>query len=254
MTRLTIGYSALSDRVAGIKPPEGDFDLLLVVQNDGALNWKDQLPDALKGSRAVTDELKSLGVAKSRNRVIELAETDYLVFADDDIEFVDAGLREAIDYLDNNPQVALVLAQAASPSAGLRKPYPSKQERLTKLNSARAATYEMIIRVSAIKDLGIRFDESFGAGVENYLGDEYIFIADLISAGGKGVFLPITIATHPEVSSGSGWGTERDRKARAKVFTRVFGALAPVVRLAFGIRRLGLLGGLGNLVRFVFGR
>lgn len=254
MTRLTIGYSALSDRVAGIKPPEGDFDLLLVVQNDGALSWKDKLPDALKGSRAVTDELKSLGVAKSRNRVIELAETDYLVFADDDIEFVDAGLREAIDYLDNNPEVALVLAQAASPSGGLRKPYPSKQERLTKLNSARAATYEMIIRVSAIRDLGIRFDESFGAGVENYLGDEYIFIADLISAGGKGVFLPITIATHPEVSSGSGWGTERDRKARAKVFTRVFGALAPVVRLAFGIRRLGLLGGLGNLVRFVFGR
>ena len=254
MTRLTIGYSALSDRVAGIKPPEGDFDLLWVVQTDGALSWKDTLPDALKGSNAVTDELKSLGVAKSRNRVIELSETDYLVFADDDIEFVDAGLREAIDYLDNNPQVALVLAQAASPTAGLRKPYPSKQERLTKLNSARAATYEMIIRVSAIKDLGIRFDESFGAGVENYLGDEYIFIADLISAGGKGVFLPITIATHPEVSSGSGWGTERDRKARAKVFTRVFGALAPVVRLAFGIRRLGLLGGLGNLVRFVFGR
>ena len=254
MTRLTIGYSALSDRVAGIKPPEGDFDLLLVVQNDGALSWKDKLPDALKGSRAVTDELKSLGVAKSRNRVIELAETDYLVFADDDIEFVDAGLREAIDYLDNNPQVALVLAQAASPTAGLRKPYPSKQERLTKLNSARAATYEIIIRVSAVKDLGIRFDESFGAGVENYLGDEYIFIADLISAGGKGVFLPITIATHPEVSSGSGWGTERDRKARAKVFTGVFGALAPVVRLAFGIRRLGLLGGLGNLMRFVFGR
>ncbi len=254
MTRLTIGYSALSDRVAGIKPPEGDFDLLLVVQNDRGLSWKDKLPEALKGSRAVTDELKSLGVAKSRNRVIELAETDYLVFADDDIEFVDAGLREAIDYLDNNPQVALVLAQAASPTAGLRKPYPSKQERLTKLNSARAATYEMIIRVSTIKDLGIRFDESFGAGVENYLGDEYIFIADLISAGGKGVFLPITIATHPEVSSGSGWGTERDRKARAKVFTRVFGALAPVVRLAFGIRRLGLLGGLGNLVRFVFGR
>jgi len=254
MTRLTIGYSALSDRVAGIKPPEGDFDLLLVVQNDGGLSWKDKLPEALKGSNAVTDELKSLGVAKSRNRVIELAKTEYLVFADDDIEFVDAGLREAIDYLDNNPQVALVLAQAASPTAGLRKPYPSKQERLTKLNSARAATYEMIIRVSAIKDLGIRFDESFGAGVENYLGDEYIFIADLISAGGKGVFLPITIATHPEVSSGSGWGTERDRKARAKVFTRVFGALAPVVRLAFGIRRLGLLGGLGNLVRFVFGR
>jgi len=253
MNRLTVGYSALADRVAGIKPPNAPFDLLLVVQNAKANNWQDKLPKALKDS-AVIDELNSVGVAKSRNRVIELASTDYLVFADDDIEFVDPGLNAVINYLDANPEVALVLAQATDYSGKLRKPYPGSEQALTKLNSARAATYEMVIRVSAIKELGIRFDENFGAGVENYLGDEYIFVADLLSAGGKAVFLPITIATHPEVSSGSGWGTDRDRRARAKVFTRVFGALAPVVRLAFGLRRLGLLGGAGNLVRFVFGR
>jgi len=253
MNKLTVGYSALADRVAGIKPPSGPFDLLLVVQSAKATNWKEKLPNALKNS-AVTDELKSLGVAKSRNRVIELASTDYLVFADDDIEFVVSGLNEVIDYLDANPDVALVLAQATDPTGKLRKPYPSSQQALTKLNSARAATYEMIIRVSAIKELGTRFDENFGAGVENYLGDEYIFVTDLLSAGGKAVFLPITIATHPEVSSGSGWGTDRDRRARAKVFTRVFGALAPVVRLAFGVRRLALIGGVANLLRFVFGR
>lgn len=253
MNRLTVGYSALADRVAAITPPTGPYDLLLVVQNDKNIAWQDKLPQALRDS-AVTDELKSLGVAKSRNRVIELANTDYLVFADDDIEFDDSGLKEVIDYLDANQGVALVLAQATDHSGKLRKPYPSKEEKLTKLNSARAATYEMVIRVSAIKDLGIRFDESFGAGVENYLGDEYIFVADLLSAGGKAVFLPIPIATHPEVSSGSGWGTDRDRIARAKVFTRVFGALAPVVRLAFGVRRLALIGGVANLLRFVFGR
>ena len=252
MNRLTVGYSALADRVAAITPPTGLYDLLLVVQNEKNIAWQDKLPKALRNS-AVTDELKSLGVAKSRNRVIELANTDYLVFADDDIEFNDSGLKEVIDYLDANQGVALVLAQATDHSGKLRKPYPSKEEKLTKLNSARAATYEMVIRVSAIKDLGIRFDESFGAGVENYLGDEYIFVADLLSAGGKAVFLPIPIATHPEVSSGSGWGTDRDRIARAKVFTRVFGAFAPVVRLAFGVRRLALIGGVANLLRFVFG-
>jgi hypothetical protein len=136
----------------------------------------------------------------------------------------------------------------------LRKNYPQEIEVLGLFNSAKAATYEMIVRVADVKRLGARFDERFGAGVENYLGDEYIFIVDLIRAGGRARFLPVTIASHPEVSSGSGWGTQRDRVARAKVFSRVFGPLAPAARLAFGLRRLSELGGLGNLVRFVFGR
>jgi glycosyltransferase involved in cell wall biosynthesis len=127
MNRLTVGYSALANRVAAITPPTGPYDLLLVVQNDKNIAWQDKLPQALRDS-AVTDELKSLGVAKSRNRVIELANTDYLVFADDDIEFVDSGLNEVTDYLDAHQGVALVLAQAVSPSGQLRKPYPSKKK------------------------------------------------------------------------------------------------------------------------------
>ena len=112
----------------------------------------------------------------------------------------------------------------------------------------------MIIRVDAIRQFGVVFDENFGAGSENYLGDEYIFVADLLRAGGKAEFVPITIATNPEDSSGSGWGTSRDRVARARVFTRVFGALAPLVRLGFGLRRRRELGGPTNLLRFVLAR
>ena len=92
MNRLTVGYSALAHRVPAITPPAGPYDLLLVVQNDKNIAWQDKLPQALRDS-AVTDELKSLGVAKSRNRVIELANTYYLVFADDDIEFNDSGVK-----------------------------------------------------------------------------------------------------------------------------------------------------------------
>ncbi len=248
MTRLTIGYSVLAERVKNITPPTFESaELMVVVQNPNQVSYSQEL-------LATFEELGSVGVAKSRNRAIELAGGDYLVFADDDIIFDTKGLEEICNYLDEDPEVAIALAQAQDQSGGLRKRYPKVIEKLSLLNSARAATYEMVVRVERIKELGIRFDTDFGAGVENYLGDEYIFIADLLRAGGRGVFLPITIATHPKDSSGSGWGTERDRKARAKVFTRVFGSLAPAIRLAFGIRRLGELGGLGNLVRFVLGR
>ena len=256
-TKLTIGYSVLRECIQNITPPveRPDWETVIVVQNPGEKSW--QLADVpkLKGREDLsTEELQSIGVAKSRTRAIWLAKGEYLVFADDDIVFNEDGLTAAISYLDSNPKLSLLLAQAGDPPGNLRKQYPKRQTKLRLLNSARAATYEMIIRVDAVRQFGVVFDENFGAGSENYLGDEYIFIADLLRAGGKGEFVPITIATHPEVSSGSGWGTDRDRIARAMVFTRVFGWLAPFVRLAFGVRRLQELGGLRNLLRFVLAR
>ena len=252
-TKLTIGYSALSDRVQNIAPPaeRSDWELAVIVQNPETTSWQ-RVPAGRKDTRF--EELESRGVAKSRTRAIWLARGEYLVFADDDILFSEAGLEEAIEYLDQNPKLSLLLTRAQDPSGKLRKKYPQAATKLGLFNSARAATYEMIIRVDAVRQFGVVFDENFGAGSENYLGDEYIFIADLIRAGGKAEFVPITIATHPEISSGSGWGTSRDRVARARVFSRVFGALAPIVRFGFGLRRLNELGRVTNLIRFVLAR
>jgi len=256
-SKLTIGYSVLMERLQDINalPEHADWETVVVVQNPKKFSWKLGDFAALKNrSDLSVEELESTGVAKSRSRAIWLAKGEYLVFADDDIVFNEDVLEAAIGYLDSNPKLSLLLTQASDPSGNLRKQYPKRQTKLGLLNSARAATYEMIIRVDAVRQFGVVFDENFGAGSENYLGDEYIFIADLLRAGGKGEFVPITIATHPEVSSGSGWGTDRDRIARARVFTRVFGWLAPIVRLAFGLRRLGELGGAKSLLRFVLAR
>ncbi|MDA7799349.1 glycosyltransferase, partial [Aquiluna sp.] len=198
--------------------------------------------------------LDNKGVAKSRNSAIENANGTYLLFGDDDVTFDAAEIQKALDYLDQNPKVSLVLASAVDESGELRKTYPLKKTELNRFNSAKAATYEMILRVEHAKDLNVRFDEDFGAGARNYLGDEYIFIVDLIKAGGKAIFLPLRIATHPADSSGSRWGEKQDRIARAIVFTRVFGKLAVFVRAGFAFRRLRELGSLSNALRFTFGR
>ena len=256
-TKLTIGYSVLAERAQNIKPPaeREDWETVVVVQDPQGTNWSAEQNMNLAGRGDLKVEvLESVGVAKSRTRAIWLSSSEYLVFADDDIVFEELALERAIAYLDANPKLSLLLTRAQDPKGRLRKKYPRASTKLNIFNSARAATYEMIIRVDAIRQFGVLFDENFGAGSENYLGDEFIFIADLLRAGGLAEFIPLTVATHPADSSGSGWGTSRDRLARAKVFTRVFGALAPLVRLAFGFRRIRELGGLGNLLRFVLAR
>lgn len=249
--RLTIAYSTLANRAAAIRLPvrREDQEILIIVQNPDRIEF----PAAPMRSDVRVVELGSKGVAKSRNTAIEVARGNYLVFADDDIEFNLENLDELVDHL-SGCTCSLVLGQAVDQSGTLRKSYPSRPQWLTRFNSAKAATYEMLIDVSAIRANAIQFDEDFGAGAVNYLGDEYIFICDMLKQHLKAHFLPVTMAVHPTESSGSGWGTSADLQARAKIFSRVFGPLAIVVRTLFIFRNRDKVNGAGNFIRFIFAR
>ena len=244
---LTIGYSTLATRLPGIKYLDG-FQNLVVVQNPTS----ESLPSADQKIKRV--ELQSKGVAKSRNAVIDNATTEYLLFGDDDIEFKEESINSAITFLEANKEISILLLQAVDETGALRKRYPSQAHPLKLTNSAKAATYEMIIRTPDIKKASIRFDENFGAGAQNYLGDEYIFIADALRAGLKGLFLPIVIATHPTDSSGSFHNTKQDAIVRSRIFTRVFGIWGPIMRLLFILKRPSKKFGFRNSVSFLIGR
>lgn len=244
---LTIGYSTLSGRAQNIRFIVGVTNLV-VVQNPQS----DPMPAF--PSEVLVTELKSRGVAKSRNSVIANSTGKYLLFGDDDLEFKPSGIQEVVSYLEANPHISIVLAQAVNEKGELRKAYPKNSHSLKLRNSAKAATYEMFIRLADFKRLEIKFDENFGAGAENYLGDEYILIADALRLGLKGTFLPITVAMHPSDSSGNLRNTSKDISARSQVFTRVFGFWAIPMRLAFLIKPPFKNFGFLNSIRFVIGK
>lgn len=248
---LTVGYSVLADRVVNIVAPtlSVGHEILISIQNptDSTIN----LPTSFTFKSFSSHEQ---GVAKSRNTVLKQADTKYLLFADDDITFLDSGVMEVIAYLESHPECDLVLAQAQDQAGRLRKNYRNSVEKLTRFNCAKAATYEIVLRTQSVRAKKVTFDENFGAGVTNYLGDEYIFITDLLNASGSAVFLPVTIAIHPTDSSGSLWGTPKDLSARAQVFTRVFGIWAPIIRAGFYFKNFARTNGAGNFISFVRGK
>lgn len=254
---LTIGYSTLASRLSKIELPDltkhPDWEILITVQSGS--NQPADISKAPIGARVFG--FAGSGVTKIRNQVIEKATTKYLVFADDDITFDLENLNRAVNHLEESG-AALLLGETVDESGKLRKSYPSGIVQLNKVNSAKAATYEMVVNLEKVKAAGVRFDENFGAGAETtYLGDEYIFICDLIDAGLKCVFVPLVLAVHPTESSGSGWGTDRDRIARARVFDRAFKGnrtLPYLARVAFGFKKLGRELTLGNYLKFIFKR
>jgi len=260
MPTLTFGYSTLAGRLSNIQLPDlannPDWDVLITVQSGNAdMPTPEQLAKAPTGERVKLLSFSGTGVTKIRNQVLENAQGDYLVFADDDISFDEKGLRQAIQIMEES-KLTLLLGQAVDETGKLRKSYPTALQKLTKFNSGKAATYEMLVDVKAVRLSGVRFDESFGAGAEKtYLGDEYIFIADLLTKDQACSFVPVVLATHPTDSSGSGWGTTRDRKARALIFDRVFQGnrtLPYMARAAFGFRKLGKGLTLKTWLQFIF--
>ena len=248
--KLTIAYSTLPGRIKGISYPElrEDREILVLVQNTEESSYV----FTERGARLI--ELKNKGVAKSRNAALDRASGEFLLFGDDDMKFIETGIEKALAYFEDHPECSIILAQAVDEEDTLRKSYLSEITPLKLTNSARAATYEMLVRVDALREKKIRFDEDFGAGATNYLGDEYILIADALQAGLAGVHLPVKLAIHPKDSSGSRWGSEADLSARARVFSRVFGWKAPIYRAAFLFRTNNPWPGFGKALRFIFSK
>ena len=244
---LTIAYSVLAEGLPRVVLPRTrvDTEILMVVQGPGDV--------APQRDDVRVIRLKSTGVAVSRNAAIREAAGEVLVFGEEDVTWLPKGLVEVLATFADNPRLAVLLGRANDETGALRKRYPAIRESATIWNSARVGTIEVAVRPEMIRRANVTFDENFGAGTRNFLGDEYIFVADANRAKLKCDYFPITFSQHPKDSSGTRFGTDADARARSRVFDRVFGWFAPVVRAGLWLRNPGRFGSLVRGVRFVTG-
>ena len=244
---LTIAYSVLAEGLPRVVLPRTrvDTEILMVVQGPGDV--------APQRDDVRVIRLKSTGVALSRNAAIREATGEVLVFGEEDVTWLPKGLVEVLATFADNPRLAVLLGRANDETGALRKRYPAIRESATIWNSARVGTIEVAVRPEMIRRANVTFDENFGAGTRNFLGDEYIFVADANRAKLKCDYFPITFSQHPKDSSGTRFGTDADARARSRVFDRVFGWFAPVVRAGLWLRNPGRFGSLVRGVRFVTG-
>ena len=112
---LTFAFSTMSDRIKNLKRPDFSepHEVLVLVQNPKELSYVLELP------KVKLIELKSQGVAKSRNAALQHATGEFLIFGDDDITFLNTGVKAAVKYMQENPGCSIVLAQAIDEDGNL---------------------------------------------------------------------------------------------------------------------------------------
>ena len=247
-SEITIAIAALGPSAARIAlpPPVRGMRYAILAQAPPAVLPRSNRPDVTYIA------LDTLGLSHSRNSALAQCETPLLAFADDDMALETDGLRALADEMDQNTKLDFAAGWRAGrmPQTGRRAaPY-----RLHKHTAGRVCAPELMVRVAAVRSAGVAFDTRFGVGAEHPVGEDYVFVCDMLDAGLYAEAFPIVTGAHPDMSTGDDWDDPQLLAARRAVLTRCFGGMAPVMRLAYALRHRKRMGGWLGAWRFWAGR
>lgn len=198
----------------------------------------DALPDSLDLFR---DDIRLVlttghGAARNRNAALADVSTPLLLFADDDLTFSAQGLTKLAKRFEDEPDADFVCLRLADETGQPRKRYSPDGTRVRWWNCGKVGTPELALRPAAFVAKGLTFDSRFGAGMPDYLGDEYIFLCDALRAGLRGRHVDLTVASHPALSSGTRQALDT-MDIRRRVLVRALGRWKSwPVRLIFAWR------------------
>lgn len=210
---------------------EADVSVLVINQVQGAAGAP------YERGRVRMHSFAERGLARSRNRALELARGDLLLLADDDIRYEPGfadGVRAAFS---RHPDAAMItfrfLERPGGPPA---KRYPPAGRAHHGLSIASVSSIEVGLRVRALP-LGVRFDERFGLGAPYPSGEEAVFAADLRRAGARLYQEPLPLCSHDGPSSGhSTWSPETTR-AKGAILRRLYPRAWPLLAAGFAVTK-----------------
>lgn len=192
----------------------------------------------------------NVGVANARNLSIELSNTEYMLFADDDVIITDRLFDALNQFSVGNCDIAtfICLNEKNQP----RRHYSSSPFTHNRISLFGVGTVEIMIKVNEVKKLPCRFPINMGAGKYLSVADEPVFLARCMDYGCIIKFFPIAIVRHPQESSGGLLKTNGSLAARGLAVREIFGVITGLfVLLVFLIKNRGRFSRYNNIHGFL---
>lgn len=186
---------------------------------------------------AALEERRESGVARSRNRAIELATEDICLLGDDDQVYFPNTIDRVERAFSMHPEADIITFMEKTPQGELRKSYPKQAMRHSIFSVMRVREPEIAFRLSSVQRFGLRFDEDFGFG-KYVIGEGYIFLVDAIKKGLTVMFVPEVISIHPAESTATMGSTEKNvMYSKGAMFRRALGPMSIPFLLAFFLKK-----------------
>lgn len=184
------------------------------------------------------------GLSKSRNKAIEKSDADICVVADDDMEYVENFEQIIEEAYAKHPDADIIAFYVESAPNSERKKSKLKEGKVGYLLSLKVQSVQMTFKRNKIVQSNLRFDENFGAGTDNYMGEENIFLYDCLKKGLKIYSVPIKIASLKDGESTWFKGfNEKYLQVKGAMFYRMSKLFCDFFILQFAVRRYKLFKG-----------
>ncbi len=224
--KLTVAVSTMNGVLNLENYPPGDY-LILVINQGHCLDIP--LPP-----RFTIENDENIGLSSSRNLALSHCSTRYMLLCDNDVRLLPGFERHIWAAVNNNSSAAAITFKVKTPSGLDFKAYPDKSFSHNQYTACKTCSIEIVVDREQVG--AIRLDERFGLGATYPVGEENIFLSDLLSSGKSVIYYPEYICEHAEFSSGA----VLDKNAyflRGKVFRRIFGRKGIFIGLLFWCKK-----------------
>ena len=148
-----------------------DFELILLNDSPEDIALRDTVAGFADSRIRYLENLQNMGISSARNRLIDLAEGEYLAILDHDDICVPDRLEKEVAFLDAHPRVGVVSGQHRTiPSSGKEKIYPLGNMAIKRalMDDCVILHPAAMIRKTVLLHTGIRYEDSFSPA-EDYM-------------------------------------------------------------------------------------
>lgn len=190
-------------------------------------------------SKVIHIPLNSIGLTKSRNAGIEIADCDFLFISDDDTKYKKDKVQEIARRMQLSPDISVGIGQIQTPDGSAYKKYRILEGTSTWRSLLAISSIEIVVRPDRIHDAQVSFCEDFGLGTTLPCGEEAIFINDCMQKGLKCRHFNIPFVIHDAESSTTAI-TKSILLARILMFQKIYGKLIGTIFSIYYLLRTGL--------------
>lgn len=248
----TIIISTMGRRINTLSIPNlcENIFYIIVHQSHKSTALSPYMVEILERSDVAYYENDSLGLSISRNFGISKATTQYAHITDDDT-VIDVAKLVSLIQVARADEVAVATGRFIYENGLFPKKYKDVSYTHNKFTAAKVSSVEVVINVDLIRNFSIEFDERFGLGSSLPSGEEYIYITDCLKRDLKCKFYPITLCTHPTMTSGQDFFSNTPKiEAKRKMFNRIFGSTSFFYKLLFVLVKIRSVPHFMNKIKF----
>jgi len=195
-------YNESIEKVAAVlKPFRPDVRYIISHQYTDKMYLKEY--PALNRPDVSIYPLNGKGLSKNRNNGLKYASGDIVLIADDDVRYFNNSFDTIIETFKTQVDVDVALFKIKTLEGEPEyKPYPEYGYLYNNGRKHWVSSIEIVLRLSAVRNGNICFDERFGIGNKFIIaGEEHVFVDDCVKKGLRTVFFPQYIVEHPYESS-----------------------------------------------------